>query len=642
MSTHSASQTVRGASPSARACTTVRLPSAPSTWSRASDPAYAAPNSSSIKVQKWLIRTTAVCHRPGGNRRPGRLFATFRQPPTNVRGGRYRPPPARCRAGTHLSGEQTMTEHTGPSGPTHGADGPYSYPSSGVAPQTMPGEVALSDDPETSRPDGSGGRRRTGLLVGAAVATLALGGAGAVAYQALSGGGSQPADVLPGDAYAYLRLDIDPSAGQKIAAVRFLGKLPQVKDTLGSDDPRRKLWELASKDASNACVAAFSYDKDIAPWLGDRAGVAVRPGGTEKAPNVAAAVQVKDEAAAKDTLTRLFACDKGGSDTEVRMRDGYAIITPRGVGDATLAAVDKGSLTQNATFTQDVGALGEQGVLSGWFDMGTGLKEVQKLGDAAGLGSMTATAGAKGRFAMALRFEADYVELAGVVRGADGAKASKRNAGELASLPANTMAAVTVSGADQMLDAVWPTVQKQLQAFGGAGMGSSDFVGEMERQLGMKLPDDLKVLLGRSFTIAMPAQDLKSDVPTIGAKVVSSDAKRADALVGRILTKTGAGDGVLTHRVVGDKLFVATAPGYADDLQAGGKLGDTDAFKLAVGDVSSSHAALFVDLDKVDAQLAGQLHGEAKTFLESLRAVGMNASVTGDGEGTFTLRVVGD
>jgi hypothetical protein len=512
----------------------------------------------------------------------------------------------------------------------------------------VPGEVSLSDDPEGKAP---AGRRRPVLLVGAVVAALALGGGGALAFQKLSGSGSQPAEVLPGDAYAYLRLDIDPSAGQKIAAVRFLGKLPQVKDTLDSGDPRKKLWELASKDASNACVAKFSYDNDIAPWLGDRVGVAIRPGGTAKEPNVALAIQVKDDGAAKDTLTRLFACDKSGTTAEVRIKDGYAIVTPRGTGDATLAAVDKGSLAANPTFTQDMAALGEQGVMSGWFDMSTGAKELPKLGSASGLGtlgdmgtmgSMTTAAGAKGRFAMALRFEADYVELAGKVRGADAAKAVKGDGSELASLPANTMAALTIAGADQGIDAGWPAFEKQLQTLGSNSTGSPDVVSEIEQELGMKLPDDLKVLLGRSFTLAVPGQDFKSEMPTIGAKVVSSDAKRADGLVGRILEKTGAGSGVLTHKVDGDKLFVATTPGYADDLQAGGKLGDSDAFKLAVGDVASSNAALFVDLDKVDDLVKGEVHGEAKSFLESLRAVGVNASSTGNGEGTFTLRVVGD
>ena len=87
---------------------------------------------------------------------------------------------------------------------------------------------------------------------------------------------------------------------------------------------------------------------------------------------------------------------------------------------------------------------------------------------------------------------------------------------------------------------------------------------------------------------------------------------------------------------------MATTPGYADDLKSGGKLGDSDAFKLAVGDVSSSNVTVFVDLDKVYTLAKGQMDGEAKTFLESLRAVGVNSSTTGNGEGTFTLRLVGN
>ena len=530
------------------------------------------------------------------------------------------------------------TGSTGSTGPTSGASQPYTYPTPAGAPETLPGEVGLSDDPQ---PPASGGRKRTGLLVGGVVTALVLGGAGAFAFQTLSGGGSQPADVLPGDAYAYLRLDIDPSAGQKIAAVRFLGKLPQVKDTLGSDDPRKRLWELASKDASSDCVAKFSYDNDIAPWLGDRVGAAIRPGGTADAPNVAIAIQVKDESAAKDTLTKLFACDKGGSDTELRMTDGYAIITPTGVGDATLAAAQKGTLAQNAAFTGDMGALGEQGVMSAWFDMGTGLKEIQKLSGGTTGVDTSALASAKGRFATALRFDADYVEMAGVVRGADATTSAKGDGSEVASLPANTMAALSISGADRMLDSAWPQLKKQVESLAASG-GGSDPIGEVEQQLGLKLPDDLKVLLGRSFTLAMPEQDLKSDVPVLGAKVVSSDAKRADELVGRLMESAGVGSDVLTHKVEGDKVFVATTPDYADDLKSGGRLGDGDTFKLAVGDVSNATATLFVDLDKVDAIVKGDVHGEAKSFLESLRAVGFTATNTGNGEGSFTLRVLGD
>ncbi|MGO4597851.1 DUF3352 domain-containing protein [Terrabacter sp. 2RAF25] len=497
--------------------------------------------------------------------------------------------------------------------------------------------VALADDPSAPA---RGGRKRTGLMVGALATVLALGGAGVFAAQTLSGSGAQPSDVLPGDAYAYLRVDIDPSAGQKIAAVRFLGKRDAVKNTLGSDDPRKKLWEMASKDAGNDCLKKFTYDKDVEPWLGDRVGAAVRPGGTSDTPNVAIAIQVKDETLAKDTLTKLFACDSS-SKTDVRTKDGYAIVTPGGTGDATLAAVDKGPLSQNANFTGDMGALGEQGIVSAWFDMATGLKELPKLSGGDTPVDTAALASAKGRFAAAVRFDADYVELAGVVRGGDATKAVKGDGSELANLPANTMAALHVSGADQMLDGAWPQLKKQIDSLAGAG-GQGDAISTIEQQLDVKLPDDLKVLLGRSFTIALPDQDLTGDSLTVGAKVVSSNAKRADEIIGRLVQMSGAGSDVLTHKVEGDKVYVATTPDYADDLKSGGKLGDSDAFKLAVGDVTSSNSALFVDLDKLEKVYLGQVKGNDKTFLESLRAVGANASTTGNGEGTFTLRLLGN
>ncbi len=519
----------------------------------------------------------------------------------------------------------------------------YSYPQSAADPSTgaagaagassaYAAGVELADEPPAG--GGGGGRKRTSLLVGGLAAVLLLGGAGVFAAQQLSGSGLQPADVLPGDSFGYVRLDIDPSAGQKIAAVRFLSKLPQVKDTLGADDPRKKLWELAAKDAGDDCVSKLSYDSDIAPWLGDRVGAAIRPGGTADKPNVAVAIQVKDEDRAKESLTRIFACDKSG-DSELRMKDGYAIVTPAGLGDATLAAAAKSTLAQNATFKDDMAALGEQGVLSAWFDLGSGLKEVQNLS------AMGAPVGAdaKGRLAAALRFDPDYVELAGVVRGATGAKSVSGNGTELANLPDDTAAALHVSGADKALDTTWPQIEKQLQTLGQAE-GESDMLGQIEQGLGVRFPDDLKVLLGSSFTLALPQQDFSSDTPVVGGKIVSSDPKRAEELLDQL--DQLAGGGLLTHSADGNKVYVATQPDYAAKLKAGGKLGESDAFKTALGDVTTSNLALFVDLDKLEKLYLGDVDPDQKAFVEALRSLGLNAKTTGDGEASFSLRVVGN
>jgi hypothetical protein len=524
----------------------------------------------------------------------------------------------------------------------------YSYPRAsgqpvepgspaGAPAEDVPHGVALADEPADAAPPGRGGRR-TGLLIGGIAAALVLGGGAVFAAQQLSGSGAQPAEVLPSDAYAYLRLDIDPSAGQKVAAVRFLNKLPEIR-AFESGDARKQLWELATRDSSNDCIAKFDYDKDIAPWLGDRAGVAVRPGGTEDLPNVAVALQVTDDAQAKDTLTRLFACDQGDA-ADLRMKDGYALITPGGKGDETVAALSKGTLADNATFQADMAALGEQGVLSAWADAVPAFKDLEAMSGES-LSTAAMPADFKGRYAAALRFDPGYVELAGILRGAGQSAPPAGNGADLAALPDDTMAALHVSGADQMLDQAWPELEKTIQDLAGAS-GEDDPIAMIEQQLGLTLPDDLKVVLGRSFTLAMPDQDLSADAPVVGGKIVSSDAQRADEVLGSLEQAAMGTTDMLTRKVDGDTLYLATTPDYVAKLQAGGKLGETDGFKAAVGDVSKANTAFYIHLDKLEKQYLGEMEGTERDVVEAMKAIGMTATSTGKGEGSFSLRLVGN
>lgn len=489
---------------------------------------------------------------------------------------------------------------------------------------------------------GGAGKKRTGLIVGGVAAVLAIGAGGVLATQALSGGGAQPAEVLPGDSVLYLRLDIDPSAGQKVAAVRFLDKLPDLKGIAGDGDPRKKLWEMVTKEAADDCVSKFSYDNDIAPWLGDRVGFSMRPGGTSRTPNIAIAIQVKDESKANDTITRLFSCDSKDAG-DVRMKNGYAILTPPGQGDATVAAIDKGTLAANTTFAGDMSALGEQGVLSMWADGIPLVKELANLGGSMGgvnaddLATITETA--QGRVAAAVRFDPGYVELAGIARGLDPSGTVQGDTSELVNLPDDTALAIHSSGHDKTFDTAWAQFKKQIDS--ATGSSGEDPLDQLESEYGIKLPDDLKALLGSSLTIAMPAQELGSDIPTIGAKVVSSNAQRADEVIGTIEDLADA-SGTVTRKVEGNKLFVATTPDYVGALQSGGKLGDSDAFKAAVTDVGQAHMAVFVDMDKLGSQLAKEADGDAKAVIEAMKSIGISASFMGEGEYAFSFKIVGD
>lgn len=546
--------------------------------------------------------------------------------------------------GPHDGGDSAATQSI-PYEPTQAMPGAYQYPAvagsaeTPVAPSPVNAGagVELADEARTA-PARRGGKR-TGMLVGGLAAVLVLGGGAVFAAQKLGGGGAQPADVLPGDAYAYLRVDVDPSAGQKVSAVRFLNAIPQVKDNLGSGDPREKLWNEAVKDDKDHCLSKLAYKKDIEPWLGDRVGVAVRPGGTSDAPNVAAAVQVKDEGAARDGLTRMLACDRS-SPAELRMKDGYAIITPKGQGDATIKAVESGTLAASANFSGDMKALGEEGVMSMWFDTGRGLSELQKLGSRSDP-IPAAIADVKGRIAAAVRFDPSYIELAGVARGFQpNGKAIAGNGEQLANLPDDTVAALHIAGADQGVDSAWPALKKQIDA-ASSGSSQGDVIGQLESQLGIKLPDDLKVLLGTSMTIAIPDQQFGQQAPTVGAKIVSSDAARADLLVGKIENAANA-SGFLTRKVEGDKLYLATTPDYAAKLASGGKLGNTDTFKAAVSDPGTSVFSMFVNLDQLEKQYLSQVPADSRAAVESLKAVGMSASMTDGGDGSFSFRVVGN
>ena len=60
-------------------------------------------------------------------------------------------------------------------------------------------------------------------------------------------------------AVGYVSVDLDPSLGQKVDALRFLRKFPSAKASLGStDDIRQWVFNAASKDDPQ--LSSLSYD----------------------------------------------------------------------------------------------------------------------------------------------------------------------------------------------------------------------------------------------------------------------------------------------------------------------------------------------------------------------------------------------
>ena len=221
-------------------------------------------------------------------------------------------------------------------------------------------------------PPARGKRGRGLLIVGATAAGVAVIATGAVAAKGLLGGGSRADQHLPGTAIAAGMIDLDPSAGQKINALQFAHKFPKTGNldwASADNDPRKWIYEQLVKGKDKA--PSWS---EVDAWLGPRAGfAALPPSGSGRTPVPVLAVQVKDVAKAKATLT-------AQSSTFVAVDGDWIIVSDtQAHADAAVAATTSQPLSASATYLADMKAVGEPGIADVWVDL-TGLSKLSHDG----------------------------------------------------------------------------------------------------------------------------------------------------------------------------------------------------------------------------------------------------------------------
>jgi hypothetical protein len=514
-----------------------------------------------------------------------------------------------------------------PSGHDYGQTQHLQQPAFGGDQWRQPEELGYGAPPPTAKAKKKG--RGWIIAIVAALLVGVVAGGGVWAAAKLSGGGTQPHEVLPGNAIAYVRLDLDPAANQKVALFNIARKFTATKDTFSGDDPRKALFEAFRKDAMDP--TKIDYAKDVEPWLGDRIGLAILPANGGEDPGAAVAVQVKDEDAARASIPKLFPAQEK---TGIAFRDDYAILAETQAKADTYAKA--APLSENTTFADDLDALGEPGLLSFWANLG----EAAKLSGVAAAGDPTMLDSIKNaRFAGALRFDSDYVELTGIARGADSGVTSEPEAVKIGELPASTVGALSISGLGEAFGKQWPKIQKAAQSTSD-GQAFTQALTQAQQSFGLVLPDDVVTLLGKSLSVAVDEQGLDGSMPNVGA-VLTTDPAKAQEVLGK-LEKAAAANGSPSPlvKVPGDgKLVVATSQDYATKLAAEGTLGDSETFKLAVPDADSATFAAFVDLDKIEKFYLQGMQGDEKANAQVLRGVGMSGKYSGN-EGDFTLRVL--
>ena len=126
------------------------------------------------------------------------------------------------------------------------------------------------------------------LLAALALLLTACGGGGGAA-------GADPASAVPRDALFYMEATVSPEGELRADALDAAGKI------LRTSDPEAKLRELLAE------VDDFDYDRDVKPWLGDRAGMWVSARLDENdEPGVALVVAVTDPEAAEESLAAAY------------------------------------------------------------------------------------------------------------------------------------------------------------------------------------------------------------------------------------------------------------------------------------------------------------------------------------------------
>jgi hypothetical protein len=106
------------------------------------------------------------------------------------------------------------------------------------------------------------------MLRAASLAALSLLAALLVACgDGAASGEADPASAVPANAMLYTEVSIRPEGDTREDALAAAGKV------LRTDDPSGKIHDLLDKALADEDEANLDWDKDIKPWLGDRAGL---------------------------------------------------------------------------------------------------------------------------------------------------------------------------------------------------------------------------------------------------------------------------------------------------------------------------------------------------------------------------------
>ena len=536
--------------------------------------------------------------------------------------------------------------------------------------------------------------RKRLIALGALGATAVVVAGGAWAATSFFATGSQPAEALPDSTVAYFSVDLDPSGGQKIEAIKTLRKFPGFTDKIDlqtDDDLRERLFEEITK--SGACEG-LDYAKDVKPWLGSRAAMAAVDLGEDE-PAAVGVIQVTDGAKAEDGMGKLVDTCGGGEDAEGEVGgwvvdgDWMVISETKEIATEVVDAADGGSLADDSAFGTWTGEAGDDGFMSFYLAKGV----TKYAGDFAGMGSMmggplmmsgadtsagpdedciaeaTTSEEMQACFDEAADESSDDTgseevppELQQLIDDFDGAAATVRfddGAVEVEYAMSNYQEDMTkYMESDEGVSMVGGLPDDTVAAFGlaltdGWGEAMLDYLktampeesdtideqlAQLESETGLSIPADLETLMGDGMTLSLGsgidpdaiANGGPGEVP-VGLKI-KGDADDIQAVLDKIAAQAPPEMAELMQVTEGDGYAVlALQDDYRGKLESGGDLSDSDDYKKVV-ESDDAQSVLYVNFDADDNWLVRVTEDmpEVSDNVEPLSAFGISSWVDGD------------
>lgn len=509
----------------------------------------------------------------------------------------------------------------------------------------------LGSDVVRDEPAAAGPRRgrRTALVAGVAVATLAAVGAGAYGVAQLMSGGDSPASAVPASAIGYVSLDLDPSAAQKIEAVKIFRKFPGLRSELdinSSDDLRRTLFEEIQK--SGDCKS-LDYADDVEPWIGNRVAMAAVPAaGDDVKPLLA--LQVTDQDEAKSGIQAIQKCSGDDGMVGIAASGDYVLLSEKQAdADAMAKSADSAALADDEDFTTWMDRTGDSGIITmyaakGAADAVLAASEKEGGSDFGGDDDLTGGSGQTKQLEAAFK---DFQGAAGVVRFKDSAveaefssKGLSKGVGgvdgergpDVTTLPGTTAAVLSVALQDGWLDEGTDSLRSLV------GEDFDAMLAQGEQQTGLKLPEDAETLFGEGVSISVDSSlDVRAlegspDPTKVPAGIrITGDADKITAVIDKLKAAVGPQADIVAVRSKGTLVSVGLDKAYVEKLLEDGDLGDSASFTKVIPEADRASAVLFVDFDAGNgwaerlADLTAGDDPEVKANIKPLDAFGVSS-----------------